>query len=274
MSSLTDTEKRYLEAVFGMSSGYVLDYTDATFGEFFSRHDVDIHQKQYQTYGTSKAKKLRAFWENEADALVGQVLSEMLDGYEADCAINGRDTDSKVLGSARRAVTRLAGKRHEKPLSSEAGFLSADFNVPDLTKLPIEPHVAEIIRSRLEEVQRTFEAKAFLATILLCGSALEGVLLGAAQQNPASFNKASCCPKRDGKPKPFYEWSLAQFIEAACEIGLLKLDVKKFSHGLRDFRNYIHPYEQLASRFLPDEHTARVCLQVLKAALASLAGER
>jgi hypothetical protein len=54
----------------------------------------------------------------------------------------------------------------------------------------------------------------------------------------------------------------------------MKPDVKKFSHGLRDFRNYIHPYEQMQSGFAPDEHTAKLCFQVLKAALASVAGER
>ena len=63
-------------------------------------------------------------------------------------------------------------------------------------------------------------------------------------------------------------------IDVACEVGVLKLDIKKFSHGLRDFRNYIHPYEQMTSGFTPDEHTAKVCFQVLKAALANLAGER
>ena len=36
-----------------------------------------------------------------------------------------------------------------------------------------------------------------------------------------------------------------------------------------DFGNYMHPYEQLVSHFTPDEHTATVCYQVLKAALAS-----
>ena len=72
----------------------------------------------------------------------------------------------------------------------------------------------------------------------------------------------------------FHEWSLAQLIDVACEVGMLKPDIKKFSHGLRDFRNYIHPYEQVVSGFAPDEHTAKVCLQVLKATLASLAAER
>ncbi len=67
---------------------------------------------------------------------------------------------------------------------------------------------------------------------------------------------------------------MLQFIDVACEIDLLKPDVKKFSHGLRDFRNYIHPYEQMNSGFTPDEHTAKMCFQALKAALASVAGER
>ena len=48
-----------------------------------------------------------------------------------------------------------------------------------------------------------------------------------------------------------------KFINVAYEIGLLKLDVQKLSHGLRDFRNYIHPYQQMASGFKPDEHTAQ-----------------
>ena len=77
-----------------------------------------------------------------------------------------------------------------------------------------------------------------------------------------------------GKVKRFQDWTLAQFIDVAADLGILKPDVQKFSHGLRDFRNYIHPYEQLVSHFTPDEHTATVCYQVLKAALASIAGDR
>jgi len=97
----------------------------------------------------------------------------------------------------------------------------------------------------------------------------------AAQKEPARFNKATASAKDgNGGVKRFHEWSLAQFIDVACEIDLLKPDVKKFSHGLRDFRNYIHPYEQMSSGFMPDEHTAKLCFQVLKAALASVAGER
>lgn len=276
MSSLTDIEKRYFEKILGMQSGYVLDYSDATFGEFFNRHKVNIHGQKYQTYGTSKAKKMRAFWEQEADVLVGKVLEELLEAYEADCNLNSRDVDVAVLEKSRGIVARLGGKpTPSKPAQTVDDFLHNEFSIPNIQRLPIEAMAVPIIESRLSEARTAMGAGAYLSTIILCGSVLEAVLLGAAQKEPARFNRVSASPKAgDGTVKRFHEWSLAQFIDVACDAGLLKPDVKKFSHGLREFRNYIHPYEQMASGFTPDEHTAKVCFQVLKAALASVAGER
>lgn len=276
MSTLTEVEKRYLEKILTMEGGYLLDYNDMTFGQFFNRHRVNIHGVKYQTYGTSKAKKMRAFWESEPDILVGKVLSEMLDVYEANCKLNNKGIDQDILQESRKITARLLGKPQPTP-SSQTGddFLNREFTIPNIQNLPIEASAVPIIESRLAEARKALGAGAHLSVIFLCGSVLEAVLLGAAQKEPARFNQAAASPKtNDGKVKHFPDWSLAQFIDVACEIDLLKPDVKKFSHGLRDFRNYIHPYEQMVSRFTPDEHTAKLCFQVLKAALASVAGER
>ena len=275
MSSLTNIEKRYFEKLFGMNSGYVLDFSNATFDEFFRRYDVDIHGPKYQTFGTSKAKKLRAFWESEPDQLVGAVLSELLDSYETDCELTGQDVDKVPLESARRIVGRLTGRSMVRDSTgTESNFLDRELAIPSIQKLPIDTQVIPIVEARLNEALIALGAGAHLSVIFLCGSVLEAVLLGAAQQNPSIFNQAKATPKKYGSPKLFHEWSLAQLINVACQVGILKVDIKKFSHGLRDFRNYIHPYEQLVSGFTPDEHTAKVCFQVLKAALADLAGER
>ena len=275
MSSLTDVEKRYLEKILNMGDGYVLDYSNATFEEFFYRYEVNIHSDRYQTYGTSKAKKMRAFWEREPDALVARVLSEMLDSYEADCDLNGRERDAGLLEKSRAIVAKLSGKAPIEKAAAVKSFLHKEFEIPNIQRLPVELPVAEIIEGRLNEARAALSVDAYLSVIFLCGSVLEGVLLGAAQREPAKFNLSPTSPKRsDGKVKPFQAWTLAQFIDVACDINVLKPDVKEFSHGLRHFRNYIHPYEQMASKFTPDEHTAKVCFQVLKAALASVAGER
>ena len=259
-----------------MGSGYVLDYSDATFDEFFRRHRVNIHGPKYRTYGTSKAKKLRSFWEQETDVMLGRVLSEMLESYEALRDLNSEEVDDTVLTKSRGIVARLLGRPPiATPEKRVESFLRQEFALPNIQHLPVEQAIVPIIERRLAEAQKALGVGAYLSVVVLCGSILEGVLLGKAQKEPAVFNKSSASPKTDeGKVKRFYEWSLAQFIDVASDVGVLKPDVQKFGHGLRDFRNYIHPYEQLVSGFTPDEHTARVCFQVLKAALASVAGER
>jgi hypothetical protein len=53
-------------------------------------------------------------------------------------------------------------------------------------------------------------------------------------------------------------------------LGDLSPNISKFGHALRDFRNFVHPHEQLAHRFSPDEHTARIGFQVVVAAVDDL----
>jgi hypothetical protein len=80
MSSLSSVEKRRLSAFLRMDNGYVLDFDNMTFGEFFrGEAGVDIYSDKYASYGTSKAKRMRAFWELEPDQLVGKVLNALID---------------------------------------------------------------------------------------------------------------------------------------------------------------------------------------------------
>ena len=79
MADLQYGDKHSLEELFGMSSGYVLAFTDRTFYEFFREVvNVDIHSEKYLAYGSSKARKLRVFWDTEPDHLVGKVLVELI----------------------------------------------------------------------------------------------------------------------------------------------------------------------------------------------------
>ncbi|SDY32106.1 hypothetical protein [Acinetobacter kyonggiensis] len=77
-------------------------------------------------------------------------------------------------------------------------------------------------------------------------------------------------PKRDAKAKNFDQWTLNNFIDVAHELNLIEHDTYKFSKELRDFRNYIHPFQQMTENFHPREETAKICLQVLKATIADI----
>ena len=100
---------------------------------------------------------------------------------------------------------------------------------------------------------------------------LEGLLLDFATKYPQKFNTSRSAPKnKEGEIKKIHEWILNDLINVAHEIGFLGLDVKKHSHSMRDFRNYIHPYQQMVSKFTPDGHTAQISWKVLHAAIADL----
>lgn len=153
----------------------------------------------------------------------------------------------------------------------EDDFLKKEFSDISLEKLGLDSVITDTLNIRLDEVKKCLNAKAPLSVIFLSGSSLEGILLGTASKYPKEFNQSKSSPKdKEGKVKSFPEWTLSNFIDVASEIGLIKEDVKKFSHALRDFRNYIHPYEQVSSRFNPNEQTAKICFQVLKAAIGQL----
>lgn len=281
MANLKSTDLLKLEKLFDMSGGYVLDFTNATFQQFIRNNaNVDIYSSKYETYGDSKAKRLRAFWDTESDTIVGKMLDEMVEHWrtlkilsDSEISAPQEALSKECMGIARR----LQCKTVQTPVTplkttSEADFLQHNYGKVYLKNLNLEGGLESVLEQRIKETQKCLKEQASLSVIFLCGSMLEGILLGIATKKPAKFNKAKASPKdkNTGKVLPFHLWTLNDLINVAHEIGVLGLDVKRFSHALRDFRNFIHPYEQWRSGFNPDKHTAEICWQVLKAAINDL----
>lgn len=153
----------------------------------------------------------------------------------------------------------------------EEEFLNKEFSEIPLESIGLGEVVTKVLKFRFDEIKKCLSVNAPLSVIFLVGSALEGVLFGIASKYPQEFNQSKSSPKdKDGKVKKFPHWTLSNYIDVAYDIGLLMEDVKLFSHSLRDFRNYIHPYKQISSGFNPDIHTSKICAQVLNAAIYQL----
>jgi hypothetical protein len=105
MSDLSSIEKRKLERLFNMGGGYVLNFSDRTFGSFFEEHTgLDIDHAHYKQRGTSKANRLRSFWAIEPNGLVAKVINAMIEqGIEYGCLPD----DQALLEDVRRIVVRL-----------------------------------------------------------------------------------------------------------------------------------------------------------------------
>jgi len=62
MSDLTGIEKLKLECALDMGGGYVLGFSNRTFGEFFlDFFGIDIWDARYDYASGSKANRMRAF---------------------------------------------------------------------------------------------------------------------------------------------------------------------------------------------------------------------
>jgi len=271
MSSLKAHEKVIFEKLFDRG-GYVLNFTDPTYAEFFRENGININANKYQFNGTSKMKRLRAFWEIEPDAVVAKALAALLEYAGAVDKVDGSDR-----ARALAVINRLSGKspNTESSAPSQEDFLKQVFAGLNLARLNIDVQLQSVIEQRIDEIHRSLKAEASLATIFLCGSTLEGLLLDAATKQPQQFNCCTSAPKdKEGKVIQLHSWTLDSLINVAHEVGLLSLDVKKYGHTLKDFRNYIHPRQQASQGFKPDQHTAKISWQVLQAAIADLSGQR
>lgn len=181
--------------------------------------------------------------------------------------------DNDIITFRRRDRVIIESTKKHSPMNEDE-FLRRTFDI-NIDLLGLDPAINEIIKMRLKEVELCVKNNSPLAAVFMIGSILEGILLGIASSYPQQFNRTLCAPKdKEGKIKKFPDWTLNNLIDVASEVGFLKADVKKFSHTVRDFRNYIHPYSQRTSQFTPDKQTAMICFQVLKAAISQIGDYR
>ena len=127
MSTFGMADRQCLEKFLSMGSGYVLTFSDRTFGEFFFETvGADIHSAQYTTQGTSKANKLRTFWKQESDYKVGQLLKALVD-YEASQNLQPTPEQKSLRERCGHIAARLlAGSPSLEPLKAQAKLLDAN----------------------------------------------------------------------------------------------------------------------------------------------------
>ena len=79
MAKLNFIERGKFENLLRMKSGYVLDFSDRTFQEFIGESiGIDILNVKYNYGSGSKANRLRGFWTNEPNLIVGKLLESLL----------------------------------------------------------------------------------------------------------------------------------------------------------------------------------------------------
>lgn len=134
MANLDFIDKQKIDSLFNCG-GYVLNFTNATYGQFvFEKTGSDLYRK----YGMSKGKNLAAIISNESDSLVGKLILELLRYMQAFDMVN---EDNKVLFSecadlGNRLLGRRVSVKHPNTVSAESpGTFDYSLYLSNLTAL-------------------------------------------------------------------------------------------------------------------------------------------
>lgn len=278
VAAIDNLLKQKLEHLLGMRGGYVLDFSNSSFADFV-RSSIGV--EPYERQEGSKAQVLRSLWSSLSDSEFARLTIDMLEyrrlaqklGRYAPADTSGAAIDGDLAEEVLEQVGQLLGPT-EQLTRDEAAFLAKDIERVDVSRVDVPVDFQAVIADRLREVDVCHESGAPLAVVILCGSTLEGLLYEVATRYPGDYNRTAAAPRRDGKVRPISEWTLNDLLNTSRELAILSEDVTKFAHAVREFRNYVHPRQQVKDGFRPRQVTAQIARHVLRAAIEDLGARR
>ena len=174
MSDLTFMEKASFEKLFEMKSGYVLDFTDHTFQMFVGEvTGEDILDEKYNIRSGSKANRLRAFWNEEPNHIIGKLLQRLLE-YYYEKSKDGIFDYSLNEGTYKKCAKIAERLLNDLPVTAIEAFIKEtddrDFNLAAKSILEsIEKHEPEVALDRLHTFLTKYIRRLCIEHSIECG---------------------------------------------------------------------------------------------------------
>ena len=111
MAGLTMVEKNLVDDLTGMNSGWVLNFSNATFEEFFRTEvGVNIYDEAYNFGSGSKGKRLRAFLEKAQPIAIAKALTVLWEYREDQRRREGKpESISDIRVRLSKIIERMGG---------------------------------------------------------------------------------------------------------------------------------------------------------------------
>ncbi len=141
-AAFDNSAKQMLEDLFGMSTGYVMDFNNGTFASFVQ---TCIGFDPYQRYEGSKAVILRQIWLNEPFAEVAKLNLDLLSKWKLN-KLRAGEEPTKYEQHALEVLTALFTPAERPALTPEdLAFLNKELEEVDLAALPKELTAQQVI---------------------------------------------------------------------------------------------------------------------------------
>jgi len=128
---LKSSELRLIDDLFEMGGGYVLDFSNQTFSEFFEDElSVNIDHSKWSMEGTSKAKRLRYYLRSNLPVTVVKTLEALWNYRESNRKRLGREETIPNAELLFYDVIERLGGRKPKPKPKNTLFEDVDPVIP------------------------------------------------------------------------------------------------------------------------------------------------
>ncbi len=162
------------------------------------------------------------------------------------------------MASVRAWIALALGRLEAPPPTGPQSSVSA---IP--LKFVSDPKLREILEADMAELRRAYAANCLKSTIILCGAAIEALLVDALARHTTGQPNAPT-------PAKLLEWSLGTLIDKAIEYNLIRSAAAKFSHSVREFRNLVHPGRAVRETHTIDQEEARIAIEILNIVVRDL----
>jgi hypothetical protein len=117
-----------------------------------------------------------------------------------------------------------------------------------------------IVERDYSEIQKAYISQCWKSVIILSGGAIEAILTDLLISNETSAKSSKSAPKTTDITR----WDLSNLIDVSVELKLVSSGVEKLSHSIREYRNLVHPGNEVRNKLKFDAEEAKIALEVLK----------
>lgn len=115
----------------------------------------------------------------------------------------------------------------------------------------------DLLKRDFLEAQRIYVARSWKSVLILTGGILEALLLDIAQKNSATVLATQAAK---GKKSDLLTWDLGSLIATCVEAQLVSPYVNAVSEPTRQYRNLVHPGNELRTGLKYEEEDARIAI--------------
>lgn len=122
-----------------------------------------------------------------------------------------------------------------------------------------DANIRNIVERDYDEIQRAYISKCWKSVLILCGGTIEAILTDLLISHDTEAKQAKSAPNKPDISR----WDLSELINVAVELELVTEGVKKLSHPVREYRNLVHPGNEIRNKLRFNVEEARISLEVL-----------